>query len=98
MCDIVGEPRDLGTDAENSPPCLVFEWMDQTLRELSPADHQHNTALFKAIFEAGLNSLATLADQKLVHKVQYWDLLPSWRLLSSFGGLSVDATFRSQAG
>lgn len=66
MFDIIGDPRDLGSDSTSPLPCLVFEWMDHTFQNLSPSDHRQNTALFRAVFKAGLNTLATLGDQKLV--------------------------------
>ena len=35
MFDIVGNPADLDNPATESPPYLVFEWMDDTLSQLS---------------------------------------------------------------
>ncbi|KAG4431832.1 hypothetical protein IFR05_012694 [Cadophora sp. M221] len=54
-------------DEISEPPCLIFEWMDQTLADIPPEDHFQNDALYKAVFEAGLNALAALRDENLVH-------------------------------
>lgn len=65
-------------DEISEPPCLVFEWMDQTLAEIPPKDHFQNDALYKAVFEAGLNALAALHDENLIHA----DLKPNNILIS----------------
>ncbi|KAH6704015.1 kinase-like domain-containing protein [Leptodontidium sp. MPI-SDFR-AT-0119] len=65
-------------DEISEPPCLVFEWMDQTLAEIPPKDHFQIDALYKAVFEAGLNALAALRDENLVHA----DLKPDNILIS----------------
>jgi hypothetical protein len=65
MCDIIGNYEDLENDTENDPPYLVL--MDHALEELSPKNQLQNDALHKAIFEAGLTSLAALHEEKLVH-------------------------------
>ncbi|KAI9671266.1 MAG: hypothetical protein M1829_004673 [Trizodia sp. TS-e1964] len=79
MLDIVGDPAGFENETKNEPPCLVFEWMDSTLADISPKDYLKNHALYKAIFKAGLESLAVLGDQKIVHT----DLKPENILLSN---------------
>ncbi|CZS95451.1 hypothetical protein WAI453_011374 [Rhynchosporium graminicola] len=65
-------------DKISDPPCLVLEWMDQTLAEVPPETQFRNDALYKAIFEAGLHAVTALYDENLVHA----DLKPDNILIS----------------
>jgi hypothetical protein len=50
-----------------TPYCLAFEWMDVTLKDVSPETHGHNSVLHKNISKAVLGALAELQSQNLVH-------------------------------
>lgn len=65
--DIVGDVEDFDDRSQNHTPCLVFEWMDQTLADIPVKDHLRNDALQRAIFEAVLAGLAALHEENLVH-------------------------------
>jgi len=65
LWDTVGSPGDPEADGPTS--CLVLEWMDTTLQELSSSEHKQNSALFKAVFEGGLSALVPFKDEKIVH-------------------------------
>ncbi|KAH9224390.1 kinase-like domain-containing protein [Leptodontidium sp. 2 PMI_412] len=87
MYDIVGDVEDFDDRSQNHTPCLVFEWMDQTLADIPVKDHLRNDALQRAIFEAGLAGLAALHEENLVHT----DIKPENILVSGLENLRPTA-------
>ncbi|KAF2458299.1 kinase-like domain-containing protein [Lineolata rhizophorae] len=66
MCDIIGNLEDFDNTGE-STPCLVFEWLDCTLKEIPSEQHRQNHGLLAALAEAILSSLVPLGKEHKVH-------------------------------
>ena len=67
MQDIVGNLKDLEDDESETAPCLIFEWMDCTLKEVPSERYKQDNVLLKAIVDAALSSLVVLSQENLVH-------------------------------
>ncbi|KAL8722372.1 MAG: hypothetical protein Q9181_007506, partial [Wetmoreana brouardii] len=64
LVDVVGDVEEL---QRGKGGCLVLEWLESTLGELSPDDFRNNTTFLKAFFRAGLSAIETFQDEGLVN-------------------------------
>lgn len=81
LYDIIGGPEGCSSTSSDTPPCLVLEWMDYTLADIPSKAHRKDSALIRAIVEAGLLAITTLANEGLVHT----DIKPNNVLVSDLG-------------